>query len=205
MSQEKYLQVKKEYRIRLALVIFLFILFAILDCMLIISSSRFIPFLATAMASVIPVNHFLLVPFWQQKKAMEEEHPEWKELSTKGVKIPAVDANKRTLAGIGATLALLLSFAVFYRPVEQQKINYKELNDALKVNEGTSTTSTTSTSSMSNSSTAIEESAQTESSSSDNSNSHYHIPGADDETIKKVVDKSLQDLRQQNSGEQQAE
>ena len=148
------------------------------------------------------MNHFLLVPFWQQKKAIEEEHPEWKDLSTKGVKIPAAEANKRTLAGIGVTLVLLFSFAVFYRPVEQQKINYKELNDALKVNEGTSTTST---SSMSNSSTAIEESAQTESSSSDNSNSHYHIPGADDETIKKVVDKSLQDLRQQNSGEQQAE
>jgi hypothetical protein len=202
MSQEKYLQIKKEYRIRLALVIFLFILFVILDCMLIVSSSRFIPLLATAMASVIPVNHFLLVPFWQQKKAMEEEHPEWKELSTKGVKVPAAEVSKRTLAGIGATLALLLSFAIFYRLVEQQKINYKELNDALKINEATSTSST---SSMSNLSTAIEESAQTESSSSDNSNSHYHIPGADDETIKKVVDKSLQDLRQQNSGEQQAE
>ena len=202
MSQEKYLQVKKEYRVRLALVIFLFILFAILDCMLIISSSRFIPFLATAMGSVIPVNHFLLVPFWQQKKATEEEHPEWKELSTKGVKIPAVEANKRTLAGIGATLVLLFTFAIFYRPVEQQQINYKELNDALKVNEATSTTST---SSMSNSSTAIEESAQTESSSSDNNNSYYHIPGADDEVVKKVVDKSLQDLRQQNSGEQPAE
>lgn len=202
MSQEKYLQVKKEYRIRLALVIFLFILFAILDCMLIISSSRFIPFLATAMASIIPVNHFLLVPFWQQKKAMEEEHPEWKELSTKGEKVPAAEVSKRTLAGISATLVLLLSFAVFYRPVEQQKINYKELNDALKVNEATSTSST---SSMSNSSTAIEESAQTKSSSSDNSNSHYHIPGADDETIKKVVDKSLQDLREQNSGEQPTE
>lgn len=202
MSQEKYLQIKKEYRIRLALVIFLFILFVILDCMLIISSSRFIPFLAAAMASVIPVNHFLLVPFWQQKKVIEEEHPEWKELSTKGVKIPAVEANKRTLAGIGATLVLLLSFAVFYRPIEQQKINYKELNDELKVNEATSSSST---SSMSNSSTAIEESAQTESSSSDNSNSHYHIPGADDETIKKVVDKSLQDLREQNSEEQPTE
>ncbi len=201
MSQEKYLQVKKEYRIRLALVIFLFILFAILDCMLIISSSRFIPFLATAMASVIPVNHFLLVPFWQQKKALEEEHPEWKELSTKGVKVPAAEVSKRTLAGIGATLALLLSFAIFYRPVEQ-KINYKELNDALKVDEATSSSST---SSMPNSSTTIEENAQTESSSSDNSNSHYHIPGADDETIKKVVDKSLQDLREQNSEEQPAE
>lgn len=202
MSQEKYLQIKKEYRIRLALVIFLFILFVILDCMLIVSSSRFIPLLATAMASVIPVNHFLLVPFWQQKKAMEEEHPEWKELSTKGVKVPAAEVSKRTLAGIGATLVLLLSFAVFYKPVEQQKINYKELNDALKVNEATSTSST---SSMSNSSNTVEESAQTESSSSDNSNSHYHIPGTDDETIKKVVDKSLQDLRQQNSEEQPTE
>lgn len=202
MSQEKYLQIKKEYRIRLALVIFLFILFVILDCMLIISSSRFIPLLATAMASVIPVNHFLLVPFWQQKKSMEEKHPEWKELSTKGVKVPAAEVSKRTLAGIGATLVLLLSFAVFYRPIEQQKINYKELNDALKVNEATSSSSTFS---MSNSSNTIEESAQMESSSSDNSNSHYHIPGADDETIKKVVDKSLQDLRQQNSEEQPTE
>ena len=196
MSQEKYLQIKKEYRIRLALVIFLFILFAILDCMLIVSSSRFIPLLATAMASVIPVNHFLLVPFWQQKKAMEEEYPEWKELSTKGVKVPVAEARKRTLAGISVTLVLLFSFAVFYRPVEQQKINYKELNDALKVNEGTSSSST---SSMSNSSTAIEESAQTESSSSDNNNSHYHIPGADEETIRMVVVKYLQDLRQEYS------
>mgnify|MGYP000000280051 FL=1 len=198
MSQEKYLQIKKEYRNRLALVIFLFILFVILDCMLIVSSSRFIPLLATAMASVIPVNHFLLVPFWQKKKSMEEEYPEWKELSTKEVKIPAAEANKRTLAGIGVTLVLLFSFAVFYRPVEQPKINYKELNDALKVNEGTSSSST---SSMPNSSTAIEESAQTGNSSSEDSNSHYHIPGADDETIRKVVDKSLQDLRQQNSEE----
>ena len=97
---------------------------------------------------------------------------------------------------------MLLSFAIFYRPVEQQKINYKELNDALKVNEGTSSLSA---SSESNSSTATEESAQTESSSSDNNNSHYHIPGADDETIRKVIDKSLQDLREQNSEEQPTE
>ena len=52
MSKEKYLQIKKEYRIRLALVIVLFILFAILDCILIYSSSRFIPLLATAMGSM---------------------------------------------------------------------------------------------------------------------------------------------------------
>ena len=135
MSKEKYLQIKKEYRIRLALVIVLFILFAILDCILIYSSSRFIPLLATAMGSVVPLNHFLLVPFWQQKKAIEEQHPEWKELSPKGVRVPALEANKRTLAGIGVALVLLFSFAMFYKPVEQrQEINFKELNDISKLN-----------------------------------------------------------------------
>ena len=98
MSKEKYLQIKKEYRIRLALVIVLFILFAILDCILIYSSSRFIPLLATAMGSVVPLNHFLLVPFWQQKKAIEEQHPEWKELSPKGVRVNLTD---RKSVGVG--------------------------------------------------------------------------------------------------------
>ena len=206
MSQEKYLQIKKEYRNRLALVIFLFILFVILDCMLIVSSSRFIPLLATAMASVIPVNHFLLVPFWQKKKSMEEEYPEWKELSTKEVKIPAAEANKRTLAGIGVTLVLLFSFAMFYKPVEQrQEINFKELNDISKLNSELSTSSRVSTSSESDSSSSTGESSQTERSNKEINNSYYHIPGTDDDEVRELVEKSVKELKEEQSQEQPAE
>lgn len=118
MLQESYLQIKKEYRVRQFLVIFLFIIFAILDILLVSSRSRYVPLLTTAMATLVSFNHFFLVPFWRQKKAIEEEHPEWKELSTKGVKVPSAEANKRTLAGIGVLMALLLSFGLFYKPVK---------------------------------------------------------------------------------------
>ena len=206
MSKEKYLQIKKEYRIRLALVIVLFILFAILDYILIYSSSRFIPLLATAMGSVVPLNHFLLVPFWQQKKAIEEQHPEWKELSPKGVRVPALEANKRTLAGIGVALVLLFSFAMFYKPVEQrQEINFKELNDISKLNSELSTSSRVSTSSESDSSSSTGESSQTERSNKEINNSYYHIPGTDDDEVRELVEKSVKELKEEQSQEQPAE
>ena len=74
MTQEEYLQLKKEYKIRLVLVLVLFVLFSILSILLIINLNRFIPLGATAMATVVPFNHFLLVPLWEEKKAIETEH-----------------------------------------------------------------------------------------------------------------------------------
>lgn len=76
MTQEEYLQLRKEYNIRLALVILLFLLFSILNIVLIINSNRFIPLGATAMATVVPFNHFLLVPLWEEKKVIEAEREE---------------------------------------------------------------------------------------------------------------------------------
>ena len=76
MTQEEYLQLRKEYKIRLALVILLFLLFSILNIVLIINSNRFIPLGATAMATVVPFNHFLLVPLWEKKKVIEAEREE---------------------------------------------------------------------------------------------------------------------------------
>ena len=76
MTQEEYLQLIKEYKIRLALVILLFLLFSILNIVLIINSNRFIPLGATAMATVVPFNHFLLVPLWEEKKVIEAEREE---------------------------------------------------------------------------------------------------------------------------------
>ena len=115
MTQEEYLQLKKEYKIRLVLVLVLFVLFSILSILLIINLNRFIPLGATAMATVVPFNHFLLVPLWEEKKAIEAELPEWKDLSTSGVRVPSTEASKRNIATVGSIIALFLSFALLYR------------------------------------------------------------------------------------------
>ena len=135
MSQEEYLRLKKEYMIRLVLVILLFVLFSILSILLIINLNRFIPLGATAMATVVPFNHFLLVPLWEEKKAIETEHPEWKDLSTSGAEVPSTEASKRNIAAIGSIIALFFSFALLYRPAEvYQKVpTLEELNNLPKI------------------------------------------------------------------------
>lgn len=135
MTQEEYLQLKKEYKIRLVLVILLFVLFSILSIVLIINSNRFIPLGATAMATVVPFNHFLLVPLWEEKKAIEAEHPEWKDLSTSGAEVPSTEASKRNIAAIGSIIALFFSFALLYRPakVYQKVPTLEELNNLPKI------------------------------------------------------------------------
>ena len=218
MSQESYLQIKKEYRVRKFLVIFLFIIFVILDILLALSRSRYVPLLTTAMATLVPFNHFFLVPFWRQKKAIEEEHSEWKELSTKGVKVPSAEANKRTLAGIGILTALLLSFGLFYKPVKQPNV---QVNNPPKLDFNTPETSKSSESSSSSktkessssepkSSSSTEQSSKTESSGtkpskSESNNPYYQIPGLTDEQVRDIISKSVKDLREKQSKEKSEE
>ena len=135
MSQEEYLRIKKEYKIRLVLVILLFVLFSILSILLIINLNRFIPLGATAMATVVPFNHFLLVPLWEEKKAIEAEHTEWKDLSTSGAEVPSTEASKRNIAAIGSIIALFFSFALLYRPakVYQKVPTLEELKNLPKI------------------------------------------------------------------------
>ena len=135
MTQEEYLQLKKEYKIRLVLVIVLFVLFSILSILLIINLNRFIPLGATAMVIVVPFNHFLLVPLWEEKKAIEEEHPEWKDLSTSRVKVPSSESSKRNLAAVGSVIALFFTFALLYRPakVYQKVPTIDELKNLPKI------------------------------------------------------------------------
>lgn len=135
MTQEEYLQLKKEYKIRLVLVILLFVLFSVLSIVLIINSNRFIPLGATAMATVVPFNHFLLVPLWEEKKAIEAEHPEWKNLSTSGTEVHSLEVSKRNIAAIGSIIALFFSFALLYRPakVYQKVPTLEELNNLPKI------------------------------------------------------------------------
>ena len=76
MTQEEYLQLKKEYKIRLVLVIVLFVLSSIPSILLIINLNRFIPLGATSMATVVPFNQFSHVPLWEEKKVTEAEREE---------------------------------------------------------------------------------------------------------------------------------
>lgn len=135
MSQEEYLRLKKEYNIRLVLVILLFVLFSILDIVLIINSNRFIPLGVTAMATVVPFNHFLLGPLWEEKKVIEAEHPEWKALSTRGFEVSSLEASKRNIAAIVTIIALFFSFALHYKPakVYQKVPTLEELNNLPKI------------------------------------------------------------------------
>ena len=220
MSQERYLQIKKEYRVRKFLVIFLFIIFAILDILLASSRSRYVPLLTTAMATLVPFNYFLLGPLGIQKKAIEKEHPEWKTLSTKGVKVPSAEANKRTLAGIGTLIALLLSFGLSYKPVKQPndqvdklpKIDFKapEKSRSSESDSSSSFEMKESSSSESKASSSTEQSSKTESSEtkpskSESNNPYYQIPGLTDEQVRDIISKSVKDLREKQSKEKSEE
>ena len=212
MSQERYLQIKKEHQVRKFVGRFLFILLAILDVLLVSSHSNYVPLVTVAMVTIVPFNHFLLGPLRRQKKAIEKEHPEWKILSTKGVKVPSAEANKRTLAGIGILTALLLSFGLFYKPVKQPN---DQVNKPLKVDSKTPETSKpseseSSSSSESKSSSSTEQSSKTESSGtkpskSESNNPYYQIPGLTDEQVRDIISKSVKDLREKQSKEKSEE
>ena len=212
MSQERYLQIKKEHQVRKFVGRFLFILLAILDVLLVSTHSNYVPLVTVAMVTIVPFNHFLLGPLRRQKKAIEKEHPEWKILSTKGVKVPSAEANKRTLAGIGILIALLLSFGLFYKPVKQPN---DQVNKSPKVDSKTPETSKpseseSSSSSESKSSSSTEQSSKTESSGtkpskSESNNPYYQIPGLTDEQVRDIISKSVKDLREKQSKEKSEE
>ena len=212
MSQERYLQIKKEHQVRKFVGRFLFILLAILDVLLVSSHSNYVPLITVAMVTIVPFNHFLLGPLRRQKKAIEKEHPEWKILSAKGVKVPSAEANKRTLAGIGILIALLLSFGLFYKPVKQTN---DQVNKPPKLDSNTPETSKpseseSSSSSESKSSSSTEQSSKTESSGtkpskSESNSPYYQIPGLTDEQVRDIISKSVKDLREKQSKEKSEE
>ena len=172
------------------------------------------------MVTIVPFNHFLLGPLRRQKKAIEKEHPEWKTLSTKGVKVPSAEANKRTLAGIGTLITLLLSFGLSYKPVKQpsdqvdklprvdskaaekSKSSESEPSSSSKAKESSFSESKTSSSTEQSSKT---ESSETKPSKSESNNPYYQIPGLTDEQVRDIISKSVKDLKEQQSKEKSEE
>ena len=223
MSQERYLQIKKEHQVRKFVGLFLFILLAILDVLLVSSHSNYVPLVTVAMVTIVPFNHFLLGPLRRKKKAIEKEYPEWKILSTKGVKIPSAEANKRTLASIGTLIALLLSFELTYKPAKQSNVKVNQVDKLPKIDfkapeKSRSSESESSSSSEMKESSSSEskassstgqgsktESSETRPSKSESNNSYYQIPGLTDEQVRDIVSKSVKDLKEQESKEKSEE
>ena len=140
------------------------------------------------MATVVPFNHFLLVPLWQKKKTIEEVHPEWKALSTSGVKVPSDESDKKIFPFIASVLSLFLCFSMLYRPVKDNpKIpTAEEIKNIPKIDSNyipkskkssnSEPTSTTTTSDL-NETSSTEESTQSQTSSKESQNYPYHISG----------------------------
>lgn len=63
------------------------------------------------------MNQVLVTPAFNAKKEAEEEHPEWKSLSTKDTKITEENLQKGFLVSITALLIVIIGFFMFYRPL----------------------------------------------------------------------------------------
>ena len=216
MTQEAYLRLKKEYKIRRNLLIVLFTLFSILVLVLIFSSSRFLPLGAVAMGTVVPFSHFLFTPLFEKKKAIEEEHPEWKALSTSGVKVPSDESGKKIFPFIASVLALVFTFSMLYRPVKKnpkiptieeiKKIPRLDSNYTPKSkNSSSSEPASTTTTSDSKEDSSTEENPKTEASNTETRKYNFHIYGIDDEELDRVIDKSLKDIRENHAKKQATE
>lgn len=64
----------------------------------------------------------MIAPVFYEKKAAEEEHPEWKNLSTKGVEIPQEEIQKRNGISILAFIIVIVGYFMLYRPAPKTDI-----------------------------------------------------------------------------------
>ena len=70
-----------------------------------------------SLGAITLMNRVLITPAFNAKKAAEDQHPEWKDLSTKGTKIPVEDFQKGFLISVAALLIVIVGFFMFYRPL----------------------------------------------------------------------------------------
>ena len=117
MTKEHYLQLKKQVRIWFTVNIIIGLIAIAGGILVIISKSRHIPFLLMTLGAVGIMNRVLIVPAFNAKKEVEEQHPEWKVLSIKDSKIPVEDLQKGFLVSFTALLIVIIGFFMFYRPL----------------------------------------------------------------------------------------
>lgn len=117
MSKEDYLQMKKQARVWFTVNIVISLMAIAGGILVVISKSRHIPFLLMALGALTLMNQVLVTPAFNAKKEAEEEHPEWKSLSTKDTKLPVENLQKGVLVSATALLIVIIGFFMFYRPL----------------------------------------------------------------------------------------
>ena len=117
MSKEDYLQMKKQARVWFTVNIVISLMAIAGGILVVISKSRHIPFLLMALGALTLMNQVLVTPAFNAKKEAEEEHPDWKVLSTKDTKITTENLQKGFLVSATALLIVIIGFFMFYRPL----------------------------------------------------------------------------------------
>ena len=119
MSKEAYLQLKKEFWMRFAFNVGIAGIGLVLLIVMIFNQSRYIPYLLVVMGMISLMNQVLVMPTKAKKDACEKEHPDWKDLSVKGVKVDSQEQSKRYGVSLIALLVVIGAFFAMYRPTLQ--------------------------------------------------------------------------------------
>ena len=122
MTKGHYLQLKKEFKIRFTITIVLAIIASVFYIKILLSNSREVPYFIICIGTLILTNQSLIAPVFYKKKAAEEEHPELKNLSTKGVEIPQEEIQKRNGISILAFIIVIVGFFMLYRPAPKTDV-----------------------------------------------------------------------------------
>ena len=104
----------------------------VLLIVMILNQSRYIPYLLVVMGMISLMNQVLVMPTKTKKDACEKEHPEWKELSTKGVKVDSKEQSKRYGVSLIALLVVIGAFFAMYRPTLKAQKEQVEIQQKLQ-------------------------------------------------------------------------
>ena len=100
---------------------------------ILLSNSREVPYFIICIGTLILTNQSLIAPVFYKKKAAEEEHTEWKNLSTKGVEIPQEEIQKRNGISILAFIIVIVGFFMLYRPTPKTDVGTEIIPNDRKV------------------------------------------------------------------------
>ena len=197
MNKEEYLILKKEAILRLLFIILLVILGAILSFVMVANHSPYHSFMSIFTITMFGLNFGFLFPCWQRKKAIEAEHPDWKKIKGKDIKISSENLLKSVSVFIGTGLVLIVSFFSLYRPVVTKPfiIIDPKVYESIENQEPAQS-----------SSEILEESSEQQntketSSSSSDSSTNSKIPNSS--MLKQVQKEFLEDLHKQREEENQ--
>ena len=197
MNKEDYLILKKEAILRLLFIILLVILGAVLSFVMIANHSPYHSFMSVFTITMFGLNFGFLFPCWQRKKAIEAEHPDWRKIKGKDIKILSENLLKSVSIFLGAGLVLIVSFFSLYRPVVTKPfiIIDPKVYESIE-NQGPAQSSTE----------ILEESSEqqnTEETSSSKADSSTNSKIPNSSMLKQVQKEFLEDLHKQREEENQ--